>query len=280
VVESALSITPQLDADDGLDQCFHEVSSLMGRISGVRLSENKIGLVRSRLRKRLRALDHKDFPEYLKFVQSTSGKEELSTMVGLLTTNKTSFFRESSHFDFLVKRVLPGTTQGLKIWCAGCSTGEEPYTTAMVLREKLPRQLADHSRILATDLSSEVLARAQEGTYPQKAVQSIPAKLGARYFSAASPATGEPQQRVNDELKDMIRFARLNLMRPWPMKGPFDMIWCRNVMIYFDTPTRERLVQRFSELLAPGGHLFVGHSEGLNSLRHDLKYIQPAVYRK
>jgi chemotaxis protein methyltransferase CheR len=280
VVRSTLPLTPQLDQEDGLDKCFHEISSLMGRISGVKLSDKKVGLVRSRLRKRLRATDYRNFPEYLSFVQGPDGKEELSTMVDLLTTNKTSFFREPAHFDFMTERILPSVHSGLRIWCAGCSSGEEPYTMAMILRERLADAIAGRSRILATDLSNEVLAKAQKGIYPQRLVQSIPAGLRGKYFSPASSPSGEPMQQASAALKAMIRFARLNLMRSWPMKGPFDMIWCRNVMIYFDTPTRENLVQRFSALLAPGGYLFVGHSEGLNSLEHDLKYVQPAVYRK
>lgn len=280
MVKNAPSLTPPLGEEDGLDQCFHEISSLMGRISGVKLTDNKFGLVRSRLRKRLRALHYRDFPEYLRHIQGRNGREELSTMVDLLTTNKTSFFRESAHFDFMVEHILPHITSPVTIWSAGCSSGEEPYTLGMVLRENLSDTISDQSRILATDLSNEVLAKAEQGTYSYDTVKSIPAPFGGKYFSTVPSLNGERWQQVSGRLRAMIQFARLNLMRPWPMKGPFDMIWCRNVMIYFDTATRELLVQRFSELLAPGGYLFVGHSEGLNGLQHDLKYVQPAVYRK
>ncbi len=282
MAEAAI-ITVDVDQDDRLEECFERISSLMYEISGVRLPSSKIGMVRSRLRRRLPALGLPGFPEYANLVESGCAQEEISTMVNLLTTNKTSFFREEPHFDFISDELLPQIRQSerpLTIWCAGCSSGQEPYSLAMLLREGLPHFGPDTVRILATDLSSRVLEVAKTGIYEADLVEAVRADMRKRAFRPVTNGTGERAFQVVDPVRSVVKFARLNLMTTWPMRGPFDLILCRNVMIYFDKPTRERLVQRFSDLLAPGGHLFVGHSEGLNNLQHDLRYVQPAVYQK
>jgi len=276
-------IDATLETDDRLEEVFGRISAIMNEISGVQLPEAKIRLVRSRLRKRLRALDLPDFVAYAELIEGPAGREELSTMVDVLTTNKTSFFREAAHFDFLWEHVFPEIQErgdGFRAWSAGCSSGEEPYSLAILLREGLPGLMPPDVRILATDLSSIVLDRARRAVYPARVVESVPPELRGRYFRPARTADGEPAFEVEPVTRSFVTLARLNLMAPWPMRGPFDLILCRNVMIYFDRETRERLVQRFSALLRPGGFLFVGHSEGLANLDHDLHYVQPAVYRK
>jgi chemotaxis protein methyltransferase CheR len=252
-------------------------------ISGVNLTEGKRELVRARLSKRLRALDRTSFREYVDFVESDAGRLELSLMVDTLTTNKTSFFRELPHFTFLREEVLPSFSDSdapLRIWSAGCSSGEEPYSLAILLYEHFSDFSKRDIRILATDLSRKSLARAREAVYGESQMEGVPAPIRSRCFERIRDGSGEIRFRVIPELRKIVHLAPLNLMETWPMRGPFHVIFCRNVMIYFDKGKRERLVSRFTRLLPPGGHLMVGHSESLNGLSHGLSYVQPAVYRK
>jgi chemotaxis protein methyltransferase CheR len=275
VSAAALATVPPLGADD-----FRCVQRIAHEWAGLAIPAGKEGLVHSRLARRLRETRHATFGEYLAWLEKGAPPAERVAVVDLLTTNKTDFFREPAHFDFLVRHVLPAAAASgapLRIWSAGCSSGEEPYTLAMVLREALP---AGHDvRILATDISTRILEKARTGRYGAEAMAGVDPARRKRWF-AEQPSPQGPQWSVRDELRTMIRFAHLNLMGPWPMKGPFDAILCRNVMIYFDKPTQARLVQRYWELLAPGGHLFTGHSESLTSLEHRYRYVQPAVYAK
>lgn len=261
---------------------FEVIRGLMYDVSGVNLNAGKRELVRSRIMKRIRALGLEGIEAYAELVGRAGGEAELGVMVDLLTTNKTSFFREPAHFAFLEHQVLPGfDARGrLRIWSAGCSTGQEPYTLAMVLLERWPDAARRDVRVLATDLSPTVLDEARSGIYSEDAVADVPAALRARHLRPADRADGRRGLEVLPAVRELVRFAPLNLMDRWPMRGPFDVILCRNVMIYFDRPTRERLVQRFAGLLAEGGHLLVGHSESLNGLDHGLAYVQPAVYRR
>lgn len=257
---------------------FESVSGLMYSTSRVSLQTGKEDLVKARLVKRIRALGLTGFDEYLERVGSSP--DELYQMVDLLTTNKTSFFRESAHFDFMKARILTGLkSKKMRIWSAGCSSGEEPYTIAMVLREHFPEGDFADLRILATDLSKRVLAKAAAGVYDEDVLKDVPAALISRYFDRVGTVTPR-KYSARASLRSLITFAPLNLMEDWPMKGPFDLIFCRNVMIYFDKPTQEALVRRFSEILRPGGHLFAGHSESLTGIAHNFKYVQPAVYQK
>lgn len=275
---------PAVSHVDDLAEIFPRVSTLMYEISGVNLTEGKRELVRARLSKRMRALGWNTFSQYMDFVESDEGGEELAQMVDVLTTNKTNFFRELPHFVFLRERVLPHfveTGDPLRIWSAGCSSGEEPYSLAMLLWEVFPDIRKRDIRILGTDLSRTALGRARLGLYEAHQMEGVSSDLRARYFrKAKNGATGLAGYQVRDELRSLISLAQLNLMERWPMKGPFDVIMCRNVMIYFDRETRQRLIQRFSQLLPSGGILMVGHSESLNGLAHNLTYVQPAVYRK
>ena len=268
------SVAPEADLTPAQ---FRVISQTVYDVAGIQLREGKEGLVRSRLARRLRQLGLASYDEYLERIAADASRRELAEMVDLLTTNKTNFFRESAHFDFLRTHLLPELAPGpVRLWSAGCSTGEEPYTMAMVLREAWPDVERRDVRILATDISRRVLAQATAGVYADATAGDVPAELLRRHFTRA-PGGG---WQAGPGLRALVSFAQLNLMGRWPMRGPFQAIFCRNVMIYFDKPTQQKLVARYHELLAPGGYLFVGHSESLSALGHDFTYVQPAVYQK
>ena len=262
---------PELSAED-----FRRVRRIAYERAGLAIPEGKEGLVRSRVSKRLRARGMTSFRHYLDTVEKEGGGE-LVTLIDLLTTNKTDFFREPAHFDYLLQKVVPASLAAgtpLRIWSAGCSTGEEPYTLSMLLRETLPPR--HDFRILATDISTQVVAAAKRGNYSAQQLGDVSPQRRQRFFTAGADGSAT----VTAELRAPISFAHLNLMANWPMSGPFDVIFCRNVMIYFDKPTVTRLVHRFHALLAPAGHLFIGHSESLTAIEHTYRYVQPAVYAK
>ncbi len=257
---------------------FEKISRVVYRLCGINLRHGKEELVKARLTKRLRALKLGSFEEYMKYLERDRSGQELAIMIDTLTTNKTSFFRESQHFEYLRQRVLPGlTSDRIRFWSAGCSSGEEPFSLAIVLREALPEVDQRDVRILATDISEDMLETARAAVYEEEKLGDVPAQLLQKYFTRVSHKPVR-KYRVKDEVRGLVRLAKLNLIESWPIRGPFDAIFCRNVMIYFDQPTRERLVQRFWELLRPGGHLFVGHSESLRASQHQFAYVQPAVY--
>ncbi len=253
---------------------FQQVAELLYAAAGIRLAAGKEGLVRSRLGSRIRALGLASFDEYMPHVTGGASSPEFRHFVDVLTTNKTHFFRESAHFDLLARVLIPAFAgrDALQLWSAGCSTGEEPYTLAMLLRDGLG---ATRARILATDISTRVLVKARAGVYAAAALDEVPDA-----FRSHLRRRSATEVEVVEATRALVHFAHLNLMQDWPMRRPFDAIFCRNVMIYFDRPTQERLVQRFESLLRPGGYLFVGHSESLNALEHGLTYVQPAVYRR
>jgi chemotaxis protein methyltransferase CheR len=258
---------------------FARITAMLYEHSGIRMREGKEGLVRARLAKRLRALRLPDFDAYLSRVESEPGRGEFAEMIDVLTTNKTSFLREASHFDFLRDEVLPNLTGAVRIWSAGCSSGEEPYTLAMLLNDALDGPAAHSARILATDISHRVLATAKAGQYPTELMADVPPTWLQRYWTRRVDGA-RAYYEAGPSLRRLVHFAKLNLMEKWPMQGPFDAILCRNVMIYFDKGTQQRLVERYHALLKPGGHLFVGHSESLTGLTHRFRYVKPAVYVK
>jgi len=261
---------------------FDTIRSFLYETCGIKLAEGKESLVKSRLMRHIRLLGLSGFDEYLDHLESDSANGERIALIDALTTNKTSFFREYAHFTFLRERILPPLLRekpGLRIWSAGCSTGEEPYSIAMELLKAIPDLAYRDVRILATDISTRVLKTAQEGAYGQDEVRDIPASQLQKYFTC-SGAKNARVYRVKEILRKLVRFAPLNLMGNWPMKGPFDVIFCRNVMIYFEKPTQQWLVQRFWRLLESGGYLLVGHSESLTASAHKFRYVQPATYLK
>jgi len=259
---------------------FERISHLVGQLTGINLHSGKQELVRARLAKRLRSLGLKSFDAYMDYLEHDHPEGEVVTMIETMTTNKTSFFREPQHFGYLRRQIVPGLThRKVRVWSAGCSSGEEPYSTAILLDEAIQDHPLWDIQILATDLSSPMLAQARKGVYGTKHLRDVPPLLISKYFTCIETRPVRRYQVV-EPLRRRVHFARLNLMGEWPMRGPFDVIFCRNVMIYFDKVIQEQLVNRFWKLLKPGGHLFVGHSESLAGSLHKFHYVQPAIYVK
>jgi chemotaxis protein methyltransferase CheR len=264
---------------------FHLISRLVYEKFGINLGEQKRMLVIERLQKELRRGGFSSFKEYYDHVTQDTTGQALLTMIDRISTNHTFFFREKDHFDLLTAEILPkilqklpGAGQNLRFWSAGCSSGEEPYTLAMTINEYLgPKINIIGVDILATDISVTALAKASRGVYADTETAQISSGLKNRYFMKS----GDGTWAVKQSLKKMILFRRLNLMRQtYPFKNKFHVIFCRNVMIYFDVPTRTALLERFCACLEPGGYLFLGHSESLGRSSELLKYIKPAVYQK
>jgi len=245
------------------DSEFSEIRELVKIHTGISLSEAKRELVYSRLVRRLRRLGMDNFGDYIELLRQAD-EVELEEFANAITTNLTAFFRENHHFEFLQSGALPAiekrgaAKRRLRIWSAGCSTGEEPYSIAMVLREEMQRFSGWDVKILATDIDSQVLAHAQAGIYAADRVERVPPKH-ARWFTSQ----GDGTFAVKPEVQSLISFRQLNLMNPWPMRGHFDVIFCRNVVIYFDKPTQVELFGRIAALQGAGDYLFVGHSESL-----------------
>lgn len=246
-----------------LDRDFERIRTLLKQRSGIDLGTGKKMLVYGRLQRRLRALRLTGFKAYVELIEDSSS-EESTHFLNALTTNVTEFFREAHHFDFLANTVVPEAlargSRRLRIWSAGCSTGEEPYSIASTLAGS-ERLVGIDVRILATDIDIDVLQRAKAGIYPVDKVANLSAPR--RRFFRRGIGRNSGSARASADIAEMVAFKQLNLLEPWPMKGPFDAIFCRNVVIYFDTTTRNRLVQRFASLIEPGGYLFMGHSEAL-----------------
>ena len=259
---------------------FARITDVLHEHAGIRMREGKEGLVRARLTKRLRKLGLADFDAYLDYIEKDPTRREFAEMIDALTTNKTSFLREASHFDYLRDAVFPTLGGPVRIWSAGCSSGEEPYTLAMLCNESFADIATRDVRILATDISHRVLAQAKAGVYPAENMSDVPAAWMQKYWTRTQDSQGRAAFEAGKPLRRLVHFAKLNLMERWPMQGPFDAILCRNVMIYFDKATQQQLVERYWQLLRPGGHLFVGHSESLTGLAHKFRYVQPAVYVK
>ena len=260
---------------------FARISRIVYERCGIWLPNGKESLVKSRLLKRLNSLGMTSFGQYIKHLDEDFSDQELAAMIDALTTNKTSFFREFEHFEFIRTQLLPkvaGSRSKLKFWSAGCSTGEEPFSLAILLKEGLKNDILNRCQILATDISRSVLAQAQAATYAEETIPESHAQLLKKYSQCIKGKTR--LYRIRDDIRGMVRFARLNLVDEWPMKGQFDLILCRNVMFYFDNEIRESLVRRFWEQLKPGGYLFVGHSESVSTNSPKFRYVQPAVYQK
>lgn len=268
---------------------FSRLSSFIYRELGIKMPASKTTMLNGRLNKRLRALELSSFTDYCDFLFSDKGKEaEMVHLINAVTTNKTDFFREPGHFDFLVETALPVVEQlhrfearrKLKIWSAGCSTGEEPYTLAMVLAEVQESRPDFHYEILATDISSRVLDVARRAVYPMDRIAPV-SNLHRKKYLLRGKDPKNPQVRIVPELRKKVRFGRLNFMdADFNLPEMVDIIFCRNVIIYFDKETQERLMHKFCRYLNQGGYLFLGHSESLHGYQTPLTQVAPTVYRK
>ncbi|MDR3446528.1 MULTISPECIES: protein-glutamate O-methyltransferase CheR [unclassified Dyella] len=253
---------------------------------GISLGEHKRQLVQGRLVRRLRALKLPDFQAYCDLLRRDP-QQELGELASAISTNVTAFFRESHHFDQLADELFPRWINEkknggrLRIWSAGCATGEEPYTLAMVLAEALEKHGATQldAKILATDLSPQALETARKGVYALERLEGVSAERRRRWFLRGEGEYAD-YACVNPRLRELVSILPLNLLHDWPMQGPFDAIFCRNVVIYFDKPTKQRLFQRYAGLLPDGGYLFLGHSESMYGLNDSFDLIGRTVYRK
>lgn len=245
------------------------IARLLYDRTGIVISDAKSSMVQSRLGKRMRKLGIADFSGYVSLISGPDGEHEVAQMISALTTNVTQFFREAHHFDQLRKEVLPPLIDRarrggrVRIWSAGCSSGQEPFSIAMLLCAMMPEAPGADIRILATDIDPAMIACGAAGLYEADLCAAIPQEMRERFLKLEGD-----QVRIPDSLREMVRFRELNLHGPWPMRGRFDVIFCRNVVIYFDATAQTRLWTRFEEALAPGGWLFVGHSERVPLSKH------------
>ncbi len=271
------------------ENLFSRLSAFIEAKCGIKMNPTKRTMVEGRLRKRLRTLKMSSFEEYCDYLFSPEGvRSERPFMIDAVTTNTTQFFREPHHFDYLVQKTLPewlnnrGSAVGrrFQVWSAACSTGEEPYTLAMVLKEFQDKQPDFHFSILATDICTEVLNTARAGIYAEEKVQQISMQLKKKYLTR-SRDKGKNLVRVSPELRALIKLQRLNFMDSnYGVKELVDVIFCRNVLIYFDRPTQEKVLNRLYKHLSPGGHMFLGHSESLTGINVPLVQEVATVYRK
>ena len=263
-------------------QIFEKFRDLIYNTSGITLSEQKEALVSSRISKRMRTLKIDKHQDYYKYIISDTTGNEIIHLLDAISTNVTNFFRESHHFDFLTDIVTEWNKNGqrrFRFWSAGCSTGEEPYTLAISLLESGIGRITD-TKILATDISMQVLKHCIKGEYGSKKMKDVSPVHTERYFDKKG-VNESAQYTAKPELKSMITFKRLNLsVVPFPMKGPMDIIFCRNVVIYFDNIVRRNLLNEFYRLLKPGGYLMVGHAETLAGLKCSFKSVKPSIYTK
>lgn len=266
------------------EQEFSKLQSLVYNQTGIVLKDHKKNMLYGRLARRLRALGYSSFKEYIKYLESNRGHEETNNLINAVTTNLTKFFREDHHFDHLrdvslkqaADEIRAGRQQRLRVWSAGCSSGEEPYSIAMTMQAALPNLKNMDAKILATDLDTNMLEHGSQGIYKNNCYETIPKKYQKSYTEDLQDGRVQMDQR----LRDLIAFKKLNLLNKFPMSGPFDAIFCRNVMIYFDTETKATLMNKFASMLRVGGWLYIGHSESLLNLDGPFKLVGRTIYRK
>ena len=264
-------------------KAFDYIISLIYERTRIRLHDGKQHLIRSRLGKRMRLHGIELFEDYCDFLRNRADEEEFTHVVDALTTNFTNFLREKDHFEFMVEKglpaVLPEGRRSFKVWSAASATGEEPYSIAFYLAEKFPLAQAWDWQILATDISTKALGKARAGVYPLERAAAVPREWLKRYCQRG---TGEYEGhfRIKPAISDRVEFMHLNLLGQISLPSAFDLIFCRNVMIYFDRPTQEQLVTELARFLVPGGYLLIGHSESLNGLNVPFKCERPSIYRK
>ncbi len=262
-----------------LDEDFHFLSSVAFDISGIVLSEQKKELVYSRISRRIRSLGLTNFKQYCEHLNADQSKE-VSFFLNSITTNLTSFFRESHHFEYLAKTVIPelkrkGTSHPIRIWSAACSTGPEPYSIAITLSKNMPIQNYN-IKILATDLDSDVLAKAKAGEYSLDDLEQLPKDYLNCFERKEKLGIG----RIKPSIRELIQFNRLNLLGPWPMQSTFDIVFCRNVVIYFNKETQRELFDRIANAMNDGAYLFIGHSETLHGITDRFESIGRTIYKK
>jgi len=260
------------------DREFGEFQGLLQRQAGIHLSPTKKALVCGRLAKRLKHFTLGSYGDYFKLLTSGNEPAELQIVVDLLTTNETYFFRESKHFDYLVSEVLPARRSGVpfRVWSAACSSGEEPYTLTMVLDDMLGSAPWE---IVASDISTRVLEKARLGLYPLERAKNIPGKYLSKYC-LKGVGSQDGNLLVDKRLRGRVQFRQINLNESLPKMGEFDVIFLRNVMIYFNVQTKAEVVGRLASILKPGGHLIIGHSESLNGVTDVVRAVRPSIYRK
>jgi chemotaxis protein methyltransferase CheR len=256
---------------------FNKIASMLRADAGIFLPESKATLVYSRLAKRLRVLGLNSFHEYCVYVEGSQGKDERHAMLAALTTNVTRFFREPHHFEHLKTQILPPLIDmakrggKIRLWSAACSNGQEPYSIALTILSLLPDAVKFDIKVLATDIDPNMIQEGERGIYSESLVGEVPLELRRKWFVPA-PQIGESEKNfsVAEDLRKLVSFKELNLIGNWPMKGPFQAIFCRNVVIYFEQDTQAKIWSRFVPLLSPKGSLYIGHSERLSGSAADL----------
>ncbi len=275
--------------DDLTPDLFNQIRKYIYDHARISLGDNKMELVRARFGKMIRQRKMGGFHEYFKWMKTDTSGEALREAMNAIATNLTSFFRENDHFIYLAKTLIPeiearGPTSGGKIrlrgWSAGSSTGEEVYTIAMTLCESISKPEMWDIKLLATDLDTEVVAHGQRGVYSAERVQGVQTGIVNKYFEKVTDERGKPAFRIKEPLRRMVTFRHLNLFSDWPFRNQFNFIFCRNVMIYFDRPTQEALINKYYSVLAKNGRLFIGHSESLSGVNHQFEYVKPTIYMK
>jgi len=264
------------------DNDFIKVQKIVYDFAGIDLNDSKKNLVYNRLAKRIRHLGQASFKQYLSYVEK-QGESEFIHLINAITTNLTFFFRENHHFEYLANTVIPtlleknASTKKIRIWSAGCSTGEEPYSLAIILKETVPAGW--DAKVIATDLDSNVVNTGKTGVYKVDRLKGISEERKSRWFQKGT-GSKSGYVRTKDELQRTIEFGQLNLMDDWPLKDSIDVIFCRNVVIYFDKPTQTKLFNRYADKLPQDGHLFVGHSESLYKVCDRFDLLGQTIYQK
>ena len=262
---------------------FEFLRDLAHRHTGIVLADHKRSMVHRRLSRRLSALGLDSFRDYCALLKSSEGKHELQLFINALTTNKTEFFRESHHFDHLIATAIPALwetkksdpTRRFRIWSAGCSLGHEPYSITISLHHSFPELMRWNTKILATDIDTDVLEKARFGCYKEDDLDTVPVTCRQAYFLPDRETAGF--YRVSPDIAAHVSFKQLNLLEHWPMSGPFDIIFCRNVIIYFDKPTQMRLIDRFADILRADGLLYLGHSESLYRVSERFRIVGQSI---
>jgi chemotaxis protein methyltransferase CheR len=285
---NSTSIVSPFEPPPLTDRDLAAIISLVYRKSGITLHEGKRALVTARLQKRLRATGTRTFSEYLKLVEHDRSGDELVMLLDAIATNHTSFFRENEHFEMLKTKIVPdwlaahggpASHETLDVWSAACSSGEEPYTLAMALLQAMPEKAQSRFRILASDLSTKALKAAEAGVYRIEKVKDLPIEILRAHFEKGLGAQ-DGWARVQPHVRRRVEFRQINLLETGIVGRTFAVIFCRNVMIYFDRSVQQRVVANLESQLKPGGYLFISHSESLNGITHGLRWVAPAVYQR